>query len=85
MTRSRIMNLKTGLTFCWTCGNRYSWDIQCCPFCAKRKEDEQREAAPTVDEQEQISAAQAEQYRKMSEGLPDGIIDHDDALEGAWK
>ncbi len=52
MSRSRIMNLKTGLTTCPTCGGRYSWNIQVCPFCAKRAEEARKaavaEAAPVV-------------------------------------
>lgn len=28
--------------------------------------------------------AQAEQFRAMSAGQPDGIVEHDDVLEGAW-
>lgn len=32
-----------------------------------------------------ITIADAERFRLISEGLPDGIIEHDDAQAGAWK
>lgn len=41
--------------------------------------------AAWFDEAARIATVgQAEQYRLEAEGLPDGISDHDDALEGAW-
>lgn len=44
-----------------------------------------RDVAAWFDEAAQnVTAAQAEQYRLMSDGQPDGIVDHSDEQAGAW-